>query len=44
LPGTGTLGLRTLKAERVSKNRRHLEVKLTAASEIDGTLLGWGRP
>ena len=29
------------KAEQVSKNRFHNELKLTSASEIDEDLLGW---
>src|ERR1700704_3941578 len=34
---------RVSKAEQVSKNRWHLDVKLTASQEIDGELLGWLR-
>lgn len=34
---------RILKAEQVSKNRWHLEVKLTTASDLDAELLGWLR-
>jgi len=32
---------RITKAEQVSKNRFHNELKLTSASEIDEDLLGW---
>ena len=32
---------RIVKAEQVSKNRWHLDVKLVAAEEIDAQLLGW---
>jgi hypothetical protein len=34
---------RILKAEQASKNRWHLEVKLTAAENIDAELLSWLR-
>ena len=34
---------RVAKAEQVSKNRWHLDVKLSAAGEIDAELLGWLR-
>jgi hypothetical protein len=34
---------RIFKAEQVSKNRWHLEVKLSTADEIDSELLGWIR-
>jgi len=34
---------RIVKTEQVSKNRWHLELKLTAADEIDSELLGWLR-
>jgi len=34
---------RVSKAERVSKNRWHLDVKLADAKEIDAELLGWLR-
>lgn len=32
-----------LKTEQVSKNRWHLDLKLTAPGEIDAELLGWPR-
>ena len=34
---------RIVKAEQVSKNRWHLELKITVSSDIDGELLGWIR-
>jgi len=34
---------RVAKAERVSKSRWHLDIKLAAAEEIDAELLGWLR-
>jgi hypothetical protein len=34
---------RIFKAEQVSKNRWHLEVKLSASKEIDRELIGWLR-
>ena len=34
---------RVLKAEQVSKNRYHQEVKLAAVDDIDDELLGWMR-
>ena len=34
---------RVLKAEQVSKNRYHQEVKLAAINDVDDELLGWLR-
>ncbi len=34
---------RIFKAEQVSKNRWHLEVKLSSSKEIDRELMGWLR-
>ncbi|HYL39551.1 MAG TPA: DUF5655 domain-containing protein [Bryobacteraceae bacterium] len=34
---------RIAKAEQVSKNRWHLDVKIAASSDIDSELLGWLR-
>jgi hypothetical protein len=36
-------GPRILKIEQVSKNRWHLEVKLTSEKDINGELLAWLR-
>ncbi len=36
-------GARIAKAEQVSRNRWHLDVKLTTPEEIDTELLGWLR-
>ena len=35
---------RIVKAEQVSKSRRHCEVKLTSPAEIDSEFLNWVRP
>ena len=34
---------RIVKTEQVSKNRRHLDVKLAVAGDLDAELLGWLR-
>jgi len=38
-----TKSRRIVKAEQVSANRWHLEVKIAAPSEIDNEFLGWAR-
>ena len=38
-----TRNARVTKAEQVSKNRWHLDVKVSNIEEIDGELLGWLR-